>query len=533
MGKLEGVTPLASASAYHRKSMKASRSLSGCGMTLILSAGLLAGLATASEAAPRRFYVSNSSWFGLPSLVQPRFTTPYYYPKKRKIRSNAGSKRHKAEPITSFGEMPKGPLQIVVSISSQRVTLFSNGERVAQGPVSTGTASHPTPLGVFSILQKNRHHRSNLYSNAPMPYMQRLTWSGVALHEGVLPGYPASHGCIRLSRDFAAKLWPATRLGARVIVARNELAPIEFKHAKLFGPKPKPGEPPVAMNPPTDGMSASRPVMLAQAPSADTERSASDAATTDETAVKPPVKPETTSLPQPATTEVPVNATSVVETGQPPNAATLVPGELRKSVELDPSEPSSGLAEAVPVSVPPPLVETAASDDGPEKPAPTIDPAKPFAPRARSADQWVKRTGQIAVFVSRREQKVFVRQGFIPVLDLPVVIEEPDQPLGTHVFTAMGANDNGAGMRWNLFTIPTDGVPTNPSTSRKSKTPPKLPVLLKAPSTAAEALDRIQMPKEAVDRISELLVPGSSLVISDEGLGRETGRYTEFIVLTR
>ena len=126
-----------------------------------------------------------------------------------------------------------------------------------------------------------------------------------------------------------------------------------------------------------------------------------------------------------------------------------------------------------------------------------------------------------------------MRQGFIPVLDLPVVIEEPDQPLGTHVFTALGATDSGAGMRWNLFTIPTDGVPTNPTSMRRSKDPPKLPVLLKAPSSAAEALDRIQMPKEAVDRISELLVPGSSLVISDEGLGRETGRYTEFIVLTR
>ena len=337
-----------------------------------------------------------------------------------------------------------------------------------------------------------------------MPYMQRLTWSGVALHEGVLPGYPASHGCIRLSREFAAKLWPATRLGARVIVARDELAPVEFKHAKLFEPKPKPGEPPVAMNPP-DGMNASRPVMLAQARATDAHRSASDAAPADKSTVE-----------------------AAVET---PDAALLPPGELRKSVEVDPNEPS-GSAEAFPAA-PSPLIETAVSDGGPEKPALTIDPAKPQALRTRSADQSIKRTGQIAVFVSCREKKVFVRQGFIPVLDLPVVIEEPDQPLGTHVFTALNATGSGAGMRWNLFTIPTDGAPTNPTSMRRSKDPPKLPVLLKAPSSAAEALDRIQMPKEAVDRISELLVPGSSLVISDEGLGRETGRYTEFIVLTR
>ena len=89
-----------------------------------------------------------------------------------------------------FGEnMPKGPLQLVVSISDQRAVLYSNGVRVAETKVSTGTASHPTPTGVFSIIQKNRWHRSNLYGNAPMFYMHRLTWSGIALHEGHLPGY--------------------------------------------------------------------------------------------------------------------------------------------------------------------------------------------------------------------------------------------------------------------------------------------------------------------------------------------------------
>jgi hypothetical protein len=117
---------------------------------------------------------------------------------------------------------------------------------------------------------------------------------------------------------------------------------------------------------------------------------------------------------------------------------------------------------------------------------------------------------------------------------MPVVIDEPDQPLGTHLFTAMGLTDDG-GMRWNLITIPTSGLPAPEPSSRRrrSKEPPTPPVATRAPSTAAEALDRIHMPKEAVERISELLVPGSSLAISDEGLGKETGRYTEFIVLTR
>jgi len=143
------------------------------------------------------------------------------------------------------------------------------------------------------------------------------------------------------------------------------------------------------------------------------------------------------------------------------------------------------------------------------------------------------------VFVSRKEKKIFVRQGFIPIFDMPITIENPDQPLGTHVFTAMGFTDNGAGMRWNLITIPQGHVEQKPAKPRlgdskkKSKETPKPVVETKAPSTAAEALNRIQLPKEAVERISELLIPGSSLVVSDEGLGRETGRYTEFIVLTR
>ncbi len=139
----------------------------------------------------------------------------------------------------------------------------------------------------------------------------------------------------------------------------------------------------------------------------------------------------------------------------------------------------------------------------------------------------------MAVFVSRKEKKIFVRQGFVPLFDVPVVIEEADQPLGTHVLTAMEVTDKG--MRWNLMTIPTD--PSAPAEQRERRKKPKEPsrpaVQLKSPSTAAEALDRIQMPQDAVDRISELLIPGSSLLISDEGLGRETGRYTEFIVLSQ
>ncbi len=127
---------------------------------------------------------------------------------------------------------PVGPLVIAVSVEKQRVKVYDSNGLFAEAPVSTGTKSHPTPMGVFSIIQKNRHHVSNLYA-ASMPYMQRITWSGVAMHTGPLPGYAASHGCIRLPNEFAARLWTWTRMGTRVIVAPGEVSPKDFSHAKL------------------------------------------------------------------------------------------------------------------------------------------------------------------------------------------------------------------------------------------------------------------------------------------------------------
>lgn len=123
-----------------------------------------------------------------------------------------------------------GPVAIVISIPQQLAHVYRNGELVGVSTVSTGTRRKPTPTGAFTILEKKRFHRSNLYSNAPMPFMQRLTWSGIALHAGDLPGYPASHGCIRFPAAFARQLFAATELGGEVRVIdealpRTTLAP--------------------------------------------------------------------------------------------------------------------------------------------------------------------------------------------------------------------------------------------------------------------------------------------------------------------
>jgi hypothetical protein len=122
---------------------------------------------------------------------------------------------------------------IVVSKASQQMHVFKDGQLWASSPVSTGKRGHSTPAGVFPILQKKVYHRSNLYSNAPMPYMQRLTWGGIAIHAGRLPGYPASHGCIRLPHAFAKSLYAMTRAASTTVVVTNEAAKSEAEAMTL------------------------------------------------------------------------------------------------------------------------------------------------------------------------------------------------------------------------------------------------------------------------------------------------------------
>lgn len=116
---------------------------------------------------------------------------------------------------------PEGPMLVIVNIATQRLIAYRNGVPIGVSTISTGRRGHPTPLGVFPILQKAKYHRSSKYSNAPMPYMQRLTWYGIALHGGALPGYPASHGCIRLPHDFAPLLFGETDLGMTVVIVNQ------------------------------------------------------------------------------------------------------------------------------------------------------------------------------------------------------------------------------------------------------------------------------------------------------------------------
>lgn len=137
---------------------------------------------------------------------------------------------------------PAGPVVLVVSLDEQRAYAYRNGMAIGVSTISSGKPGNDTPTGVFTILQKNKDHRSNLYNNAPMPYMQRLTWDGIALHGGSLPGYPASHGCVRLPQAFAEKLFAITQRGDTVVVANAKASPASVVHPAVLAPVTQAGQ---------------------------------------------------------------------------------------------------------------------------------------------------------------------------------------------------------------------------------------------------------------------------------------------------
>ena len=154
-------------------------------IAMLAAAGSLVAVPRADAAALFSWQDSDPSYYRPVPMAQPR------KPKARRpsAKTEAASKETSAK--------PQGPLIIAVSIDQQKVRVYDANGLFAESPVSTGMKGHSTPMGVFSVIQKNKMHRSNIYSGAPMPFMQRITWSGVAMHLGVVPGYPASHGCIR------------------------------------------------------------------------------------------------------------------------------------------------------------------------------------------------------------------------------------------------------------------------------------------------------------------------------------------------
>jgi lipoprotein-anchoring transpeptidase ErfK/SrfK len=480
---------------------------------LALAAGVAAAVLMTGSAAEAQLF---DGIFGSPYRYRP---APYQPAQPNLYRSNpyqsaqpplyrTKPKRVETAKKDPVVKPPPGPLLIAVSLNSQRLTVYANGAPIAHSPISSGTASNPTPTGIFSIIQKNRHHRSNLYSNAPMPYMQRITWSGVALHQGVLPGYPASHGCIRLPQSFAAYLWGTTRIGtgARVIITREEVTPADFVHAKLFVHKPKQDE---------DVVAQSTELTPARVKIAETEgQTASDAQARVINALEqgPALKG---SLDAPA---VMAAAAKPAPVGRLKSAAAGEAGD-RVVDSQTPSRTATDMAS----------VGTAAGDA-----------VKSGRPAAEGREK-PRMSEAVSVFISRKAGRVYVRQGYEPVFDAPVTIQDPDAPIGTHLYTAVEfTDDQRSTLRWSAVTLPSRTV-GEPEHRLRGETKEQRNARLEQAARAARstkhsssaALDRIEIPQDTIDRISEIVGPGASLIISDYPISGETGKYTDFIVLTR
>jgi hypothetical protein len=362
-----------------------------------------------------------------------------------------------------FGQIQKGPLQIFISINQQKLHLYTDGVHVADTSIATGVPSLPTPLGVFSVIQKQVFHRSNIYSGAPMPYMQRITWSGVAMHEGESIGHRASHGCIRMPHDFAMRLYRLTKLNTRVIIANSELKPTEFADPHLFVHKEIPPEVASPADPSDNGVE--------------------------------PVVAKSAELAVHANTTPPVQSDVVTSQAAPP--------------AMKPDQKTEGAA---------PGADAGASCVA----APPTSPTPTDLAKAAAAKQT-----PISIFISRKRQRLYIRQDFAPLFDSAVTIAQPDAPLGNHVFTALEfTGPEHTILRWNVVSLP--GEPPKHvryveerrghrgrvrrreiEEERAGDTPP--------PQGPAQVFARIEIPPEVSEAIAQMIIPGSSLNFSRSG----------------
>jgi hypothetical protein len=573
------------------------------------------GLAARADAAV--FWSDSDSGYSRPVLVEPQ--------RAQRARRH---KEKRVEAKVKESAKPQGPLIIAISISKQNVRIYDANGFFAEAPVSTGMAGHSTPMGAFSVIQKQKMHHSNIYSNAPMPFMQRITWSGVAMHAGVLPGYPASHGCIRMPMAFAVKMYGWTRMGARVIVTPGELKPEPFSHPLLVTQKVVPQ--PVAADLPKPDASAKgdkiastgpataepklelRPSVghddhlstMLNEPSAppplNEQTHTADAGASS--AAKAPVmmSDATASAPQAVDIAPSESAAPAGEHADTPDTASAEPKSDGAKSEADPaaSEITAKTAEAAspddkpvetkateaaateakPIAIadqadqkkaddvkaPTPAAEVTKIADKPDgkasakpggdvdavtnAPAGAIDPKKDEgrlsdpdkAAAPKPALAMAKGTGPISVFISRKDAKLYVRQNFAPLFNVPVTIAPSDRPLGTHIFTAEADKTDANILHWSVVTLPASHRAERREDDergarhRRIAGAAEIAKPVPEPDSPTEALDRITIPADAMARITDALSTGGSIIVSDQGIAAgETGEGTDFIVSLR
>jgi len=391
------------------------------------------------------------------------------------------------------------PIMAIVSIKSQQVTFYDADGWILRAPVSTGTEGRETPAGVFAIVERKPDHRSNMYDDAWMPHLQRITWNGIALHGGPLPGYAASHGCVRMPFRFAEKLFDKTRIGMRVIISPNDAAPVEFSHPALFVPKAE-----------AIAAASARAEPLARE-AAEADRAAEEAKRTAATRAR-----ETASLTASLRKLKLLKTRADAELALADKALAAAKTDQAKArAEERRQKAAFRLAEAGT------QLDTATAEakskldaDAAAKDAAKVAETKKAA-TAKAANETKLALEPVSIFISRATQKLYVRRNthkrwpdggevFDASIEVPVTIRNPDKPIGTHVFTAMARKE--AGLRWTVVTIDNGDESKN-------------------------ALDRITIPQDVLDRIAPTALPRSSIIVSDEPLSPETNYRTEFVAV--
>jgi hypothetical protein len=422
--------------------------------------------------------------------------------------------RRSERPVESIASRPAGdPILAIVSLHNQRITVYDANGWILRAPVSSGQRERETPAGIFSVIQKDADHHSNLYDDAFMPHMQRLTWSGIALHGGPLPGYPASHGCVRMPFDFAERLFDMTELGLRVIVAPTDAVPVEIVHPALLLSKPDAG-----------ALAAARTAEADEAGrKADQARLAAGKAFREATQAMVPVR---------VAENLKLRADAQLATAETA-LGSAISAEAKEQAERDKAQTLGKIADLQA------QLAAAKADLQPKLDAlTTAREASVVAETARiaaaeAARQVARESEPESVLISRKTQRLYVRQAFTPILESPVTILDAVRPIGTHIFTAVERSNGESDMRWNVVSLDGGRLPggvVEPQGRAGGVHGRDVAPVITDPVSAKSALDRIVIPQDVLNRIAGI-APRSSLIITDEAPSSETGKGTDFVVI--
>jgi hypothetical protein len=412
----------------------------------------------------------------------------------------AARQAHPAQPMEADAPREAGkPIMAIVSIKTQQVTFYDADGWIYRAPVSTGTTGRETPAGVFAVLEKNKDHHSSLYDDAWMPNMLRITWNGLALHGGPLPGYAASHGCVRMPYDFAEKVFDKVPMGMRVLISPSEVEPVEFSSSSLFMPNRETiaAMPAKAVALAREADEATKAAAIAKTALGSAKRGAAAALATVR---------KLEYFKKHADGEL-ADAEKVLAAART-DAAKAAAENVKQKATAKIEELSTQLDAAMADERTTQNAVAAA-----EAIAKTTEAKRIEADKA--ANDAKLALEPVSVYISRATQKLYVRRDthmrapdggemYDTTIELPVTIKDPDKPIGTHIFTVVARTD--AALRWTEVTIDNG-------------------------DDAKDALDRITLPQEILDRIAPTATPRSSIIISDEPMSSETNYRTEFVVV--